>query len=333
MPTLIAYPRLHLGLLDCGETTSRRFGGLGFAVHGMPLTLSATLGRAGGGAGTHTLTGLFDALDERARQDVHAALDRLADTVPVPPMTLSLDGMPPAHVGLGSKTMLVLAALRVACAAADVRPRPVTLQRLSGRGGASGVGLTTFFRGGFVVDLGHPRRDGLGLRPSSALRPVGVPAVSTRVAMPPSWRVSLALAGGEGLSGAGEVDFFARHTPIPDEEVRAAITLAYHEVVPAVLERDLPVLAKALAALQSVGFKRREVEVQHPATRDLLGRLQGVPGVAAGMSSMGPLLFAIHAAGDRQAPAEVANHVAAVGGSLFGTFGMRNRGYDLHLQP
>jgi beta-ribofuranosylaminobenzene 5'-phosphate synthase len=325
MPTVVAYPRLHLGLLDCGLTTSRRFGGLGFAVQGMPLTLSVRAGRPG--PVVPQLAGLFDTLDEQACRDVYAALDRLGDVATLPSLTLTLESSPPQHVGLGTKTTLLLAALRGACAAACVRITPAALRRLSGRGGASGVGSATFFRGGFVVDAGHPRTDGHGLRPSGALRPDRVPTVSLRTAMPSRWRVTLALSGAKGLSGAEEVEFFEKYTPIADEEVRRAITLAYHEVVPAVLERDLTALSEALTALQSVGFKRHEIEAQPAATRELLSRLQATPGVAAGMSSMGPMVFAVHA-GD--AAAAVAGHVRDVDGTLFGPFPVRNRGYDLH---
>ncbi|MGW4903837.1 beta-ribofuranosylaminobenzene 5'-phosphate synthase family protein [Streptomyces albidoflavus] len=328
MSKVVAYPRLHLGLLDCGLSTSRRFGGLGFAVQGLPLTVSVRTDKSANSR--PRLTGLFESLDESARRDVEAVLCRLSQDVALPGLTLTLESVPPQHVGLGSKTTLLLATVRGACAAAGIHMTPAAMQRISGRGGASGVGLTTFFRGGFVVDAGHPRTDGHGLRPSGAIHSGRVPTVSVRSAMPREWVVTLALANANGLSGAAEVNFFEEHTPIADKDVRRAITLAYHEVVPAVLERDLAALGRGLTLLQSVGFKRHEIEAQEDATRDLLDGLQSMAGVAAGMSSMGPMVFAIHAAKDIAAASSIVDHVQKLDGEVFGPFPMRNRGYVLH---
>src|SRR6187397_3143910 len=63
------------------------------------------------------------------------------------------------HVGLGTKTAVILGALQAAAIASGYKVSRAELQLLSGRGGASGVGIHAFFIGGLVIDAGHWQSD------------------------------------------------------------------------------------------------------------------------------------------------------------------------------
>ena len=101
----------------------------------------------------------------------------------------------------------------------------------------------------------------------------------------------------------------------------------YHGVAPAVAEGDLESLRAALQAIHGVGFKRREVMGQSHEVRELLDLLCKDLGVAAGMSSLGPLVYAI--TNDGEQPDVVQDWVADGNGVYLGTWSGRNRGYDV----
>lgn len=144
-----AFPRIHIGLADLGRATARAYGGAGFALEGPAFTVSAA------GSSERSLVG-FDSLDDDAYQEVQHALARLEAHVGHRLLyEFVLEGQVRQHVGLGTKTALILATLQAgALATGQDVPRSV-LQTLSGRGGASGVGINTFFIGGLVIDSGH----------------------------------------------------------------------------------------------------------------------------------------------------------------------------------
>jgi beta-ribofuranosylaminobenzene 5'-phosphate synthase len=319
---VIAYPRLHLSLLDCGEATYRRAGGVGLSVEGLPTIIEAepadTLDVAGLGGN-----------DVAARRDMSRALERLAELVGPLGVRLTLTSCPPQHVGLGSKTSLLLASLHAACHVVGAGIERQDVQRLSGRGGTSGVGVSAFYTGGFLVDAGHARISGEPIRPSSATRPREVPPVVVRRPVPQRWRIVLMLASRPGAAGAAEVSFFANNTPIPAREVERAISLTYHGLIPSLLSADLSTFGRALCELQGVGFKQREVLAQAPEVQYLLADLWRLEGVAAGLSSMGPLVFAIHDADDHRAHDEVSRLALEAGVRRLGSFAGRNAGYVL----
>lgn len=76
----------------------------------------------------------------------------------------------PAHVGFGSGTQSSLAA---AAAVNEMYELGKSVRELSlavKRGGTSGIGVTAFEKGGFIVDGGHRFKDKGGFMPSAASR-------------------------------------------------------------------------------------------------------------------------------------------------------------------
>jgi beta-ribofuranosylaminobenzene 5'-phosphate synthase len=248
----------------------------------------------------------FDDLDGEAGAQVRAALARLLEARSSDSsLRIALHSPVLQHVGLGSKTILVLATLRAAVAALGWPALRSDLQQLSGRGGASGVGIHGFFHGGFIIDAGHPSEAVKDLLPSRARQPTTLPALVSRISIPRSWRFHLILPAGRRIAGQNEVDFFRRNTPIPREEALAVAALILHGIAPAVACDDLPLLTRALWQIQRTGFKRREVSGQSADVRGLLADL-GHLDIPAGLSSLGPLLYAVSHAGDSQTARAIA---------------------------
>jgi beta-ribofuranosylaminobenzene 5'-phosphate synthase len=68
---------------------------------------------------------------------------------------------------MGSKTALLLSMIEALSLLAGCDLSPSKLVELSGRGGTSGVGVSSYFSGGMIFDLGRPN-DNLPFVPSSA---------------------------------------------------------------------------------------------------------------------------------------------------------------------
>ncbi|MCU1393494.1 MAG: beta-ribofuranosylaminobenzene 5-phosphate synthase family [Ilumatobacteraceae bacterium] len=264
-------------------------------------------------------------------RDVSRALERLhAVRRDVAPVLVTIEAAPSPHIGLGSKTSIVLATLTAVNLELDLDLGERELQVISGRGGTSGIGIHTFFRGGLIIDSGHRAVEPRHYQPSSAASGGQIPPVLASLPMPVDWKVALLLIDGVRWSAAAEQRFFLENSPIDDREVDRAVAIVCMDVAASVVERDLPGFASAIRSLQLVGFKRREIEAQPLAVRTLLGALQATPTIAAGMSSIGPLIYAVYGAVDPVAKSIIDQEAARVGATLVATTQFTNGGYRVH---
>lgn len=280
-----AFSRIHVGLVDLAGATARAYGGLGFFVREPNVVVEVEQTSEPGVSAPE--------MAERDTDDLRAAVDRWVEETDEP-VRVTVREIPPQHVGFGTKTATTLSLLLGASHCCGVELSDSELQNLSGRGGVSGVGINGFFSGGLIVDAGQPSSVVPPFEPSSFSTPTEIPPVVSRSTVPSEWRVSLFLPETSGYSGEQERDFFRDNTPVPTSEVMKTLSAVYHGVVPAVENRDIQQLSSALVDIHQTGFKQREVANQSERVRALLTELQSREDVAAGLSSMGPLVYAIH---------------------------------------
>ena len=173
-------------------------------------------------------------------------------------------------------------------------PRP-KLPRWSGVEVPRGSASARSRPGGFVLDGGHRFRRGRGSKegysPSSASVGVSPPPVLARYNFP-DWDVLIVIPRGEGASGERERDLFEEACPIADRDVEKMSRILLVQMLPALLEADLPAFGAALEAYQSYGFKRFEFNTQGPLIPECVEFLRVNGGVGVGMSSWGPSLHA-----------------------------------------
>lgn len=280
--------RLHFSLIDLGYATRRVFGGCGLAVDNPRSVICWQ------SADNTELTVTDKAgIDIRTKNTVESAIGRLQSESRPIHGTLTILATPPQHIGLGVTTSLVLSALQVLNEAEGLGFSQRRLKRLSGRGGTSGIGLTAFFEGGFILDAGQRRGSNGGFQPSGSREATSQSLHVARLAFPTNWSIRLLLPEGNRWSGKAESEFFRAHTPIPDQEVLEVLGITYHCIVPSIVDEDLPELKIGLETLNRTGFKAREVASHGPGVRDLLDRLGRLTPAPAGMSSMGPLVYVI----------------------------------------
>ena len=203
----------------------------------------------------------------------------------------------PSHVGLGSKTQLSLA---IATAIAELKKLDVshkTLTNVMGRGGTSGIGWRGFKTGGFILDGGHDFGEGEEKEtflPSSAATSADPALTIFRYDIPENWRFIVAMPNGKkGAYGDEEVSIFQSYTPIPKEEVNEVSPQILMKIIPGIIKKDLTCFGEGLGKVQSIGFKKREIELQDPTVKDLLSFMKNYGVKAYGMSSFGPSVVGI----------------------------------------
>lgn len=281
--TVSAPARLHFGLFDLGGDHGRIDGGAGVAIDRPRVVVKARAASSGG-----------EPLPEALAELAPRLADRLG--IDLPSLALEVVSSLPAHVGLGSHTQLALAAGTAMARASGLDLDAATIARAAGRGGTSGIGVHAFQAGGLVVDGGHsfgPGAEKEACRPSSASRAPVAPLIA-RYVLPETFRfVVVTPRTTRGASGAREVSLFEEAFPVPAAESGEIARRVLLGLMPGAARGDAALLGQSIGALQTLGFKRREVSLQPEPVRELLDVLVGAGATGAGLSSFGPTVYGL----------------------------------------
>ncbi|MEM4389704.1 MAG: hypothetical protein QXG98_03495 [Candidatus Micrarchaeia archaeon] len=294
----------------------------GSRLHFGLFDLNGERGRCDGGAGVYLERPGVEVEAEPSERTEVIAEERIAEIRAAarafPPHRIIVRRTIPPHVGLGSTTQLLLAVAK-ACAP---HARAPELARMVGRGGTSGIGTWGFEMGGLLFDAGHafPAQKKSFL-PSAASR-APPPPLLARIPLPRDWLFVCSIPSPGRIYGGREKEIFARFCPIPRREVERAFAVAFGQLAPGALERDIALFGDGINALQRIGFKAIEWRFQARATREAFAQLQRAC-AGAGLSSFGPLVFGV---------TDSAKQARRLASSLPNAFisGARNRGASTH---
>lgn len=268
--------RLHLGLIDLNGDIGRKDGGAGLSINNPGVTID---------------------IDEAEKLQVKGPESSIVkdyaktvlDYFDIDPVALKIESTIPRHTGLGSGTQLALATAKAITEYNGIELSTRKLSNIVGRGGTSGIGTYAFDRGGFIVDGGHSSDDKEQFLPASA-SDAPPPPLTSRMEFP-EWNIKLFLPEGSDIYGTNEESLFVKETPIPIDEVRKVSHIILMKLMPAVRDANFREFKEAIDSLQSIGWKAMEVQKQ-PKSKDIINNLSS-QGVAAGLSSWGPTVFAV----------------------------------------
>lgn len=277
--------RLHFGLLDLTGDLGRVDGSLGMALTKPRLVIRASP--------AHGLT------TNRCPDLVRHAVERLNEHYGLRKgLRIEVLEWYPQHVGLGSttQTLLSVAAAYNALYGLDATVRD--LARIVGRGGTSGIGVAAFERGGLILDAGHsfgPGKEKEEFLPSSQST-APPPPVLFRADLPDEWVFDIIVPESTpGLFGESEIEFFRRNCPLDPSETCRIAHVVLSCILPAAVERDIATFARGINLLTTLGFKRKETDIQSQRGKTLITRLGKVIGSASAVSisSFGPSIFIV----------------------------------------
>jgi len=283
--------RLHLGLLDNNGDLGRLFGSIGLAVNRPKLLLKAKR--------SQTLR-----VEGEDRERVREYAQRFIRKFGFPAGAyLKLESGIPPHVGLGSGTQLALA---VGTVLARLSGRQVGIQDIAlavGRGEHSGIGISTFRHGGFVLDGG--RR--IISEPSSTetigtvqgrLAKDRVPPVLFRQSMPRNWYFVTVIPNTDpGLSGKKEDNAFLKLPQAPTALVEKISRVLLIQMLPALVEQDIVSFGQALTRIQfMVGDCFSSVQggrFANPVSEKMVEYMLLLGAAGIGQSSWGPTVYGL----------------------------------------
>ena len=295
--------RIAIGLIGLSERGYRINGGAGWALLGPSIEVRASRTSSYTVCDTR-LVGMAKSELMKLEEVLHAFC-QINDLSPV---GIEIAGDVATHAGLGSGTAIRLAALESTALLNNKLVPREALVLASGRGGTSGIGVRTYFEGGFILDVGQ--RSGDSPRPSHAWEKPQQALQLTRLDMP-SWPIGLYQPQGFSLlSHEEEREFFERVLPISFENVAEVLYHMTYGVAGAIAEADHTTFCRAVDAIQSTTWKAAEWSRYGERLRseaDIL-RLAGAEGL--GMSSLGPLLYFSAASFDMsKLPANIASRI------------------------
>ncbi len=305
--------RIHMALTDLSGSSGRVDGGIGIALDEPSIVVEAERSR--------DLIVVGNNADvDRVRNAAQAVLSSYGLGGVGIGARISIRGDYKAHVGLGSGTQLAIAAGRAVCALYD---RPASASEIAvivNRGGTSGIGTAAFDLGGFIVDGGHsfgPGKDKADFRPSSASCGVRPPQVIARHDFPRDWRIILAIPNlPKGAHGQRELDVFKDYCPVPLADVHELCYQILVKMTPALVECNLDDFGQAVNRVQELGFKKVEVDLQHPMVKDIMKGMREAGAACSGLSSFGPTIYAIADSQVRDVEASAREAMDGIGGEV-----------------
>ena len=239
----------------------------------------------------------FEGLEE-ARAMINDVIKRITTELNVdfPKLSIKIIESIPPHVGLGSKTQLLLSIAAGLCHLINREFKVYELAKIVQRGGTSGIGYLAFDLGGFIVDVGHSygeQGEKHSFLPSS-ISPAPPAMPLFRADLPNNWEILLVqLNVHQGANNSEEVDIFQSKCPIRLEEVEKISHRVLMQVIPAIKSNSLSNLADALHFIGRHGFKAIETRLQDPFVADLIDVIYNNFHIPVGMSSFGPIIYCI----------------------------------------
>lgn len=284
-----AFPRIHISLIGMNDDGYRLNGGIGFSIASPTLDM---------------IFESFDSIDVIDRRDNGFTQEELArlknhlDNVMIKEKfkiglrCVIYDGMVQSHVGFGSNTMVYLSSIE---ALFILNNRDYTDQdviSMSGRGGTSGIGINTYFKGGFVFDAGIVNHGQRAFAPSSSFMTevTPTPLLIKRMILP-KWHLGICIPPIEHKTEGEERAFFQKNCPINRRDTETILYEAIYGITSSLMESDFGVFCKSIDAIQQTKWKMLE--------RDLYGKelfttesiIRDAGAKCVGMSSLGPMLY------------------------------------------
>ncbi|OPY44087.1 MAG: Beta-ribofuranosylaminobenzene 5'-phosphate synthase [Methanosaeta sp. PtaU1.Bin028] len=308
--------RIHITLTELSGCSGRVDGGVGLTLDSPNIVVEGEMSRELQVEGDEA---------ERARRAAQLVMDRFG----LGGAKISVRSAYRMHIGLGGGTQLAIATGKALC---DLYNRQVSITEIASavsRGGTSGIGTAAFEMGGFIVDGGHtfgPGKQKEDFRPSSVSQNVSPPPVIARHDFPESWKVLLAIPNiAKGAHGQQEMDVFREFCPVPKSDVQELCYQILVRMVPSLVEEDLDSFGQSINRVQELGFKKVEVQLQHPLIRHLMKEMVGAGAACSGLSSFGPAVYAITDSSSRDIESAARQAMGQVGGEVLVTR-VRNEG-------
>lgn len=205
---------------------------------------------------------------------------------------INIDGDLYFHSGLGVGTAITLACIEATFLINDTVYNIQDIKIHSRRGGTSGIGVNSYFTGGFILDLGHASDQS----PHTPSRYVDNHSLPISLKTVPFFFENLyfLLPTSTPLTcGKNEQEFFQKNTPIDATKAYETCYLSIFGVLASVFEQNLHQFDKSIASIQKTSWKSLEIERAGDTVKNLMSSLKNLRCKSIGMSSLGNGIYFI----------------------------------------
>jgi beta-ribofuranosylaminobenzene 5'-phosphate synthase len=281
-----AYPRIHITLINMTESGMRLNGGVGFSIKDPEIEISISCSQN------------FKIKDERQYPIDEKQQTRLTEKISCiikdlrlkSNIEITISGDLPVHSGFGSGTILRLACIEGLLVINNYTYNESLIVKLSGRGGTSGIGVRTYFRGGHVYDIGH-RNNGQKLLPSSNKEVDTLQSLLLSEGPMPNWSFGICYPKKMLNKTQSEKEFFIKNSSMTESEVYKTLYHTINEVLSGIKEEDRYAFEIGINSLQNCAWKKAERELYFGQVQHAEQILSQNGATMIGMSSLGPGLF------------------------------------------
>lgn len=284
---ITSFPRVHITLIGMNSGGYRINGSVGFSISNPEIDIY------------YEVSDIIKITDEREIKFTEQETDRLCKVLKEVTNNLSLKkkisctikGSALPHYGLGSNTSIYMSCIEALLILNEIEYRQNDIIAYSKRGGTSGIGINTYFEGGFIFDVGIKSNE-QSFKPSSiADRRGKIPLVMHKCRLP-DWRIGICIPKYiQNKSEQEEVDFFKKHCPIDRTSIESILYEAVYGVTSSIIENDYDVFCESINAIQSTQWKYLERSLYGERLIELEQKIKSLGADCVGMSSLGPLLF------------------------------------------
>ena len=283
------FPRIHITLIGMNREGYRINGGIGFSMASPILIMRFepdreinVLDKRSQGFSKNELTRLDNHLnkvmkEEHLAEGFHCVIE---------------NGQIHSHFGFGTSTMVYLSCIE---ALLIINKREYTnddVVNLSGRGGTSGIGINTYFKGGFVFDTGVTNNAVKDLAPSSCFNGCDYrkPLIFKNISLP-VWEMGICIPPIRNKTEDEEKVFFDKNCPIEQDAVENILYESVYGISSSLLENDFNTFCKSVDSIQKTKWKSLERNLYGDELKVVESVIRKAGAKCVGMSSLGPLLY------------------------------------------
>lgn len=284
---IISYPRIHITLVGMNDGGYRINGGIGFSVSTPMIT-------------SHfEESDIIQIIDKREIKFTNKEIARLHNLLTEiidrfkfdKKLKCTIEGNALPHYGLGSNTAIYMSCVEAIFIYNGFKYNHDDIIISSKRGGTSGVGINTYFDGGFVFDVGIRSNNEKIIPSSIAIRKGKKPLVLFKGKLP-NWEIGLCIPKYIlNKSENEEIEFFKTNCPIDKRAVENILYETVYGITASLIEKDYEVFCKAVNTIQTTKWKSLERSLYGINLLELEQKIKSFGADCVGMSSLGPILF------------------------------------------
>jgi beta-ribofuranosylaminobenzene 5'-phosphate synthase len=285
---ITAFPRIHITLIGMNSDGYRINGGIGFSVCDPKIYIKIKTSKD------------CEIFDERFKGFLKEERERIVNKLNQikfefgfkNSIECTIDGDSMTHFGLGTSTAVYLGCIEGLFLLNNRKYDELLLKHISSRGGTSGIGLITYFKGGCVFDVGISNTSDSILKPSSIIGERGnLPLIMNHINAP-KWGIGILLPLKiKNKSEKEEEYFFKKTCPISKENVNSILYEVVYGALSNLLEENYIEFSASVNAIQKTKWKLEERQLYSPEISNIESILMKSGAIGIGMSSLGPGLY------------------------------------------